>query len=123
MQMEALTKRAGMHHAEEGAPMAEDKKTGADSEGAGDEHRRQHRRRTLKQAQVVLSDWSTINCTIRDVSETGARLEFSGAVSLPDEFRVLFMTEKEIVPAERLWQRGLSAGVAFTGPRQPAPHR
>lgn len=105
--------------------MAEDRKaeSGSGVTGTADEHRRQHRRRTLKQAKVILSDWSSMDCTIRDVSDSGARIEFEGAVSLPAEFRVLFVTEQEIVPAERLWQRGLSAGVAFTGARRPAPHR
>ena len=41
----------------------------------------------LKDAKVVLSDWTMINCTIRDVNEEGARLVFSGATSLPEEFR------------------------------------
>ena len=82
-----------------------------------DEERRQvQRRRALKEAKVVLSDWAVIDCLIRDVSEAGARLEFSGATELPPEFRVLIFSSNLLYPAEVEWQRGLAAGVLFTGP-------
>jgi hypothetical protein len=90
---------------------------------AGSEQRRAHRRRALKRAQVVLSDWTMIDCTIRDVNEEGARLDFGGATSLPEEFRLLSTATATIRPARRSWQRGLSAGIVFTGPERPAPAR
>lgn len=80
-----------------------------------------HRRRTLKEAKAILTDWTTIDCTIRDMSEGGARLVFGDAFSLPDEFRLLTVSANTIVPVKLLWQRGLTAGVAFTGPEAPAP--
>lgn len=69
-----------------------------------------------KRPKVVLSDWSVIDCRIRDVSEVGARLEFSGPTELPPELRVLIVSSNLIYPAELQWQRGLAAGVRFTGP-------
>ena len=81
------------------------------------------RRRTLKEGKVVLSDWTVISCRIRDMSETGARLEFDGLTELPKEFRILVASSNQLVPVELAWQRGLAAGVHFTGPAREAPLR
>jgi hypothetical protein len=89
----------------------------------GPEHRRARRQRALKAARVVLSDTMTIDCTIRDQNDGGARLEFAAATSLPPEFRLLVVAANTIRPARLLWQRGLAAGVAFTGPEAPASAR
>jgi hypothetical protein len=87
------------------------------------EKRHVHRRRTLKEAKVVLSEWTAIDCTMRDVTEEGAKLVFGDAFQLPEEFRVLVVSDNTLVPVRLLWQRGLNAGVVFTGPEQPAPTR
>ena len=81
------------------------------------------RRRALKAGKVVLTDWTVIDCTIRDMSDTGARLEFSGPTNLPEEFQLLIVSTNVLLPAARTWQRGLSSGVRFTGPAKPAPPR
>lgn len=94
-----------------------------DAAAASAEHRRAHRRRALKDAKVVLSDWTMIDCTIRDVNEEGARLVFSGATSLPEEFRLLTVATNTIRPARLSWQRGLAAGISFTGPEEAGPSR
>jgi hypothetical protein len=87
--------------------------------GGGEEHRHARRQRTLKQARVVLSEWTTIDCKLRDVSEEGAHLVFGGAISLPEEFRLHNVSDASITPVKLKWQRGLEAGVTFTGPREP----
>ena len=108
-----------MHHIDE-------KLAAPDSSSAGDggaHNRSDHRQRTLKAARVYLSDSSTLDCTIRDISKGGARLVFGDAFSLPEEFRLLLVSTNTIVPAKLLWQRGKQAGVAFTGPEEPAHAR
>lgn len=85
----------------------------------GPHHRRAHRNRTLKAAKAVLTDWTTIDCTIRDMSESGARLVFGDAFTLPKDFRLLIVMTNVIRPVRLLWQRGLTVGVAFTGPEEP----
>jgi len=79
------------------------------------------RRRTLKKGKVVLSDSTVMDCLVRNLSETGARLEFGGPVSLPERFRVLVVGSNMLVPTALSWQRGLSAGVYFTGAGEPVP--
>ncbi len=81
------------------------------------------RRRMLKQGKVVMSDWTVIDCIIRDLSDTGARLEFAGPTELPQEFRLLVVSSNLLIPAALAWQRGLAAGVHFTGPGRDAPPR
>lgn len=83
---------------------------------AHEDRRQTQRHRALKEGKVVLSDWSVIDCLIRNLSEIGARLEFTGPTTLPPEFRVLIVSSNLIYPAEVEWQRGLSAGICFTGP-------
>jgi hypothetical protein len=81
----------------------------AGPDDGGAHHRSAHRKRTLKAAKAVLTDWTTIDCTIRDISETGARLVFGDAFKLPEEFRVIIVMTNSIVPVRLLWQRGLTA--------------
>ncbi len=81
--------------------------------------RREHRRRTLKQARAVLSDTTVIDCKLRDLSEDGAHLVFGGTISLPQEFRLYNVSDAWMVPVRLEWQRGLEAGVSFTGPQTP----
>ena len=91
---------------------------------SGSEHRRTRRQRTLKQGKVVLSDWTTLDCTIRDINAEGAKIVLGGATSLPPEFRLISVVSNTIVPVRLEWQRGLSAGVAFAGPEeQVAPKK
>lgn len=88
-----------------------------------DDRRHAPRRRALKEAKVVLSDWSVIDCLVRDLSDMGARVEFSAPTNLPSEFRLLVVATNVLLPAELKRQRGLSAGVRFSGPGKVAPHR
>lgn len=91
--------------------------------GTGAQDRRAIRKRTLKEGRIVLSDRSTIDCTIRDLGEGGAKLVFDGLTSLPESFELLIVADNKLMPAQLLWRRGLSVGVAFTGPERPAPTR
>jgi hypothetical protein len=84
-----------------------------------DDHRNRHRRRTLKQGRVVLAGSTVIDCKLRDMSEDGAHLVFGGAISLPDEFKLYNVSDKLMVRVKLAWQRGLEAGVSFTGPAVP----
>ena len=88
-----------------------------------DEHRVSFRRRMLKEGKAVLSDSTVIDCRIRDMSESGARLEFAGLTNLPKEFRLLVVSSNMMTPVAVAWQRGQTAGVYFTGEAQAAPAR
>lgn len=116
----AFGKGSSMHAGKGDKPA--DPQGPAESDEGGEHHRSAHRQRTLKAAKVVLTDWTTIDCTIRDISATGARLVFGDAFALPEEFRIIIVMTNRIVPVRLLWQRGLTAGVSFTGPEEPVTH-
>jgi len=59
--------------------------------GMDKEHRHFPRRKTLKGGRIAFHHGSsTINCTIRDLSPGGARLEVTSSVGIPDEFTLAF---------------------------------
>ena len=87
------------------------------------DRRSSRRMRTLKQGRIVLSDWTVIDCLIRDMSDEGARLALGGLSELPQAFRLLVISSNMLFPAELEWQRSLLAGIRFTGPAREAPPR
>ncbi|WP_306120189.1 MULTISPECIES: PilZ domain-containing protein [unclassified Roseitalea] len=79
------------------------------------------RQRVLKQGFVSFNEqFSAIDCTVRDLSETGARLAFDGLDVIPDRFTLHIPLDGIQVPCERRWTRGRLCGVAFTGPATPS---
>lgn len=79
------------------------------------------RKKTLLAGRVLLSEWSTLDCTIRDWSPAGARLVFSVPIELPRLFRLLIVSTGKMVPATLVWQKGLAAGVSFELPANLGP--
>ena len=71
------------------------------------------RRKLLKTGRILLSKWASIDCTIRDLNDSGARLEFANPTELPTEFKLKILATDQVVPVELVWQRGLAAGVRF----------
>jgi len=79
------------------------------------ERRRAQRLRVLKAGKVIITDWVAVDCTVRDISPHGARLEFDQPVDLPSEFTLRVVSADLTIPAATAWQRKLEAGVRFTG--------
>ena len=86
----------------------------SDPNGSGAESRDQHRQRTLKKGRVLISETTTIDCVIRDISDKGARLQFAALTVLPKRFRLLNVTDNIIRPAKLVWQRSELVGVSFS---------
>lgn len=78
------------------------------------ESRAEHRSRTLKRGQIRIDGGkSLIDCTIRDLTETGAKLRFENVFPLPPQFELFIVDAKAIWPARSAWQKGVEAGVEF----------
>lgn len=75
-------------------------------------------RARLRQARILLGPGNSVGCTIRNLTSTGARVEFSKQVKLPKEFRFFLIASDAPIIAELDWQLGLSAAIRFA--RQPA---
>ena len=79
------------------------------------ERRSEPRTKVLKEAKVHISDFVSVPCTVRDISPSGARLQFETPVSLPGELRLTIIAADLTIPAAPAWQRRLEAGIRFTG--------
>jgi hypothetical protein len=80
---------------------------------AGDEHRIEQRHRTLKPGLIVFNEGrSTIECTVRNLSESGAQLKVESVIAIPDEF-VLKLKEGAPARAKIAWKRGNTIGIRF----------
>lgn len=56
---------------------------------------------------------AAIDCVIRDVSETGARLVFSSVVPVPDAFDLYIPQKETTLRAQVQWRHGDEIGVIF----------
>lgn len=55
------------------------------------ERRTALRRRTLKGARIVVNNgYSTFDCIVRNLSETGALLKLASTLGIPDNFDLVF---------------------------------
>ena len=75
-----------------------------------------------------------IDVKIRDMSASGARVQISANIVLPDNFNLLSVSERLLYPAVVRWRRGEAMGIEFVGeprgtvsgdgktPRQTTPH-
>ena len=79
-----------------------------------EEHRASPRRRTLKGGRIVINNgFSTFECTVRNLSETGARLKVASIIGLPDSFD-LVMEDGTRHHCRIAWKSETEVGVTFT---------
>jgi PilZ domain len=77
-----------------------------------DEVPRAPRRRVLKAGSITFGG-STINCAVRNVSETGAALEVASPLYIPDRFTLVVQTDQLRRPCHIVWRQEKRIGVAF----------
>ncbi len=78
--------------------------------------------RTFIAARVSFnSGQAQLDCIIRNISDGGAKLEISSAVTIPDEFN-LIIPQKSVNRRVRLcWRSAEFCGVAYLDPADAAP--
>ncbi len=78
------------------------------------DNRSSQRRRTVLTGRVVFNNRSSVlDCTVRDLSETGARISFAAVSELPPEFELEIPNKGQRVQARLMWSRGATHGVMF----------
>ena len=83
------------------------------------EHRRSPRTRTILQGRVVFNNrFSLIECTVRDLSETGAQITFSHPVSLPPELELEIPKKGLSTRAKVMWSRGYTMDLCSSKQRR-----
>jgi len=76
------------------------------------EKRAKQRQRVLKSAKLRLNRGGIIDCTIRDISEGGARLRVASPLGIP-EFVELVFGDETARPCRVVWRKEAQIGVEF----------
>ena len=77
------------------------------------EHRGSPRLRALKGGSILFGTAAAIDCTIRNMSETGAALEVESPVGIPDDFDLLIKPERIKRNCRVAWRSAKRIGVRF----------
>jgi hypothetical protein len=78
------------------------------------ERRSAPRKRVFKGAKIILNDSRTvIDCDLRNLSETGARIAVDTAAAIPASFDLLIEGESQPRHCRRSWLADRSLGVIF----------
>jgi hypothetical protein len=80
------------------------------------------RARVLKGAKIVsFNHMSVMDCTVRDLSGTGAKLLCADPISVANVFRLMLPAENSIQDARVVWRRDGMLGIEFTSEKTKAP--
>jgi len=72
------------------------------------------RPRTLKGARIVFNQgFSTIDCVVRNLTQGGARLQIESTSGLPDQFTLIFDSDRRECTCSVRWRKGNALGVQF----------
>lgn len=79
-----------------------------------DDKRSATRVRSFLKGRVVFNNrMSSMDCIIRNISGTGAKLEIGAALAIPDVFELHIPQRGETLRAHLKWRRGEEVGVTF----------
>ncbi|MET0259430.1 MAG: PilZ domain-containing protein [Methylobacterium sp.] len=78
------------------------------------DQRQTMRMRTFLKGRIVFNNGcSTMDCLIRDMSGTGARLELSETTTLPEVFDLYIQNKAQTYRSTLRWRRANGVGVTF----------
>jgi PilZ domain len=78
-----------------------------------EERRKDIRRRTLKAAKIMIDGKSVIDCTVRNLTDTGASLEVGTPVGIPDTFELSIPVDNLKRKCRVTWRQERKIGVQF----------
>lgn len=78
------------------------------------DQRSNKRQRTILEGRIVFNNrFSLIDCAVRDLSDTGARIAFSHPITIPQEFEIEIPNKKLSRWARVVWSNGKEYGITF----------
>ena len=80
------------------------------------ERRNSTRSRILKRAKIILGTSSVIDCVVRNVTNSGARVQIANTVELPDDLGLTFDSGYSIRQCRVVWRTLTETGVKFVWP-------
>jgi len=86
------------------------------------EHRRESRLRTFLKGRIIFNKGaSTMDCLVRDLSASGARLALTETSTLPESFDLYIPQKDRTYRATLCWRRADGIGITFADEAAPAP--
>lgn len=78
------------------------------------DRRPQRRRRMLLGGIVVFDDGASVfDCSVRNLSESGAKISCAKDMRLPSSFHLIIIRDRVAYCAQRVWSAGKEHGVVF----------
>jgi hypothetical protein len=77
------------------------------------EKRTAPRHRVLKRGTLAFVDGGGVDCTVRNISSNGARLDIANPVGLPSSFKLVIEADQFIRRCHPVWSNDNRIGVAF----------
>jgi hypothetical protein len=71
------------------------------------------RHRILQAGSIEFSGGGTIGCVVKNLSATGAALEFESTLDIPAHFKLIVQAEQLKRPCHVVWRKEKRIGVAF----------
>ncbi|MGB8277647.1 MAG: PilZ domain-containing protein [Methylovirgula sp.] len=88
---------------------------------AGSERRTSDRVRTFLRAQIIFNNrMTTIDCIVKNISATGARVALNNTLAVPTEFDIYIPQRGRSHHARLVWRDKDSIGIGFMDVQQPA---
>ncbi|WP_019904357.1 PilZ domain-containing protein [Methylobacterium sp. 77] len=85
------------------------------------DNRREPRQRTFLKGRIIFNNGaSSMDCLVRDMSATGARLALSETATLPEVFELFIPQKERTYKASLRWRRTDGIGIAFVDDAAPA---
>jgi PilZ domain len=80
----------------------------------GEDRRTGQRHRVLKGGTLHFNKgYSSLECVVRDLSETGARIQMGETFGVPSRFTMSISGEDERIEASLRWRNSRSIGLSF----------
>jgi hypothetical protein len=77
------------------------------------ERRKFQRHRVLKGASISFNNSGAITCTVRNLSDGGACLDFGCAAGIPQNFTLVLDADQVVRQSRVVWKKADRIGVAF----------
>ncbi len=85
-----------------------------------EEQRTGQRQRTLKAGKIMFGGWASIDCVVRNISDSGANLEVESSVGIPDRLELIISKDDLIISKDSvrrscrvIWRQAQRIGVMF----------
>ncbi|GJE18060.1 PilZ domain-containing protein [Methylobacterium marchantiae] len=86
------------------------------------ENRREARQRTFLKGRIIFNNGAaSMDCLVRDMSSTGARLALTETATLPDVFDLFIPQKERTYKASLRWRRSDGIGIAFVDEAAASP--